>query len=154
MIKWTTSLFACLLLMSCASSNSFQKFYNDEKDNASIALAFPKYMAMIAVPQEEKKEIKPFVKGMKKVRVLYDERDGDQLINSFINFANDKNYSPYLIVKDSGNDINLFAKQEGDFIREIVLDLKTEDERVIVALMGKMDMKTFQSALAEAKRKK
>lgn len=142
--------FIAILFCSCASSDSFQHFYNQEKNDADIAVAFPKYMAMVAIPKEDKKEFKHFLKGMKKVRLLYDHEQSGRLLDSFKDFAKDKDYTPYFVVKKDGNKIDLFAKEEDNAIREIVLDIKSDEESIVVALMGKMDMSTFKNALKEA----
>ena len=150
MLRSSTFLIIAFLLSSCASSDSFQHFYNQEKTDADIAVAFPKYMAMVAIPKEDKKEIKPFLKGMKKIRLLYDHEQSGRLLNSFKDFAKDKNYTPYFVVKQDGNKIDLFAKEKDNLIREIVLDIQSEEESIVVALMGKMDMSTFKKALKQA----
>jgi len=135
--------------MSCAGPHSFQKFYNDEKRDADIAISVPKYMAMIAIPRREKNEIKPFLKGMKKVRFLYHGDENNSLIESFGSFVSNKNYTPYFYMKDDGNKVNLFAKEEDGYIKEIVIDVNSDDETVILALMGKMKKETFEMAISE-----
>ncbi len=104
---------------------------------------------MIAIPNEDKQEIKPFLKGIKKVRFLYNEADQSTAISSFEVFSKDKNYTPYMYVKEDGNQVNVFAKEKENHIREIVLDFKSEDDVVTLALIGKMKMETFQKALSE-----
>lgn len=152
--SWAT----CFLLIgiflsvsSCASKNSFQSFYNQNKSEADWALAFPKYVAMIAIPKDSKEEIKRFSQGMRKIRVLLNENkevdDDDRLLKSFSSFAEGRNYTSYLAFKKDGSEINLFAREEENFIREIVLDLQDEEGSAIICLIGKMEKKNFQKAL-------
>lgn len=137
------------LLSSCARP-TFQSFYKTEKDNARLALAFPKYFAMIAMPDDVKEDVKYFTNGMKKVRLLYFE-DDFRTKPDFTKYANQNQYAPYLVVKEDGSKINIFADHDGDVIREIVLDVQSQDEGFIMALIGKMEIERFQEALEEAR---
>ena len=139
-----------ILLSSCASEKSFQHFYNKEKDKADFAMAFPKYMAMIAIPKDSKDDVRYFTKGMKRIRVLYNKQEDDDLISSFVDFAKQRSFSPYIVAQKDGSKINLYAREDGDHIREIVLDIEADDETIIVALMGKMSKKTFANAMQSA----
>ena len=144
-------LFIVCVLTSCAAPNSFQKFYNQEKKEADLALAFPKYMAMIAIPKKERSNIKYFSKGMKRIRFLYDKRVDKRLLGSFEEFAGQQGYKPYVVIKKDGTRINLFTREDEEHIREIILDVRSDEETVIVALLGKMERKRFQEALNEAR---
>jgi len=107
---------------------------------------------MLAIPEDSKDDVRHFTEGMKKIRVLLDEDGHGDIFTSFQSFAEAYDYTPYLVVKEDGNEINLFAKEEDDYIREVVIDVDSDDGAVIVALMGKMKRKTFQRALREAAR--
>ena len=149
-MKWHLSLSILIFFgISCAPS-TFQSFYNQEKDDARIAMAFPKYFAMIAIPDDAKEEVKYFTKGMKRVRLLYFEEDS-KAKPDFSSFATSESYVPYLIVKQDGSKINVFTREDQEFIREIVLDVQSDEEGFIVALLGKMDKSTFAEALERAK---
>lgn len=137
-------------LCSCASNNSFQKFYNKEKSEADFALAFPKYMAMVAIPKDSKEDVKHFTQGMKRIRVLYNKREDQSLFSSFVDFAENHSFLPYIVVKNDGSKMNLFTREDNAFIREIVIEIESEDEIIIVALLGKMSKHTFNEALKEA----
>ncbi len=150
MSKTMSLLILLIFSSSCARHDSFQRFYNQEKKEADIAVAMPKYMAMVAIPKETKEDIKFFLKGMKKIRLLYDHEHEGRLLSSFHNFAKGKTYTPYLVIKEDGNKINLLTKEDGNNVKEIILDIQSEDETIIVALMGNMDMDIFTKAMAKA----
>ena len=139
----------CLFLTSC-SKFTFQSFYNQEKKDARLAMAFPKFFAMIAIPDDAKEEVKYFTKGMKRVRLLYFEEDRSPKPD-FTSFAEQGTYIPYIVAKQDGSKINVYSKEDEKHIREIVLDVQSEDEGFIIALLGKMDKKTFAAALERAK---
>ena len=109
-------------------------------------------MAMIAVPGDSKEEVKYFTKGMKKIRVLFSERPGKMNPNRLKEFLDEHHYEPYIVVKDDGTKFNLYTQEDDQYIREIVMDMQSKDEAVVVALLGKIDKSTFKSALAEAQK--
>ena len=114
-------------------------------------MAFPKYFAMFAIPDEAKEEVRYFTKGMKKVRLLYFNKVRLASKPSFTDFADVQNYIPYLIVKEDGAKINVYTKENKTHIKEIVLDISSDNEAFIVALIGKMDKQTFGETLNKAK---
>ena len=105
---------------------------------------------MVAIPQEEKEEIKYFTNGMRRVRVLYDGEKNGVLMSSFDSYAKGENYDTYLIAKTDGNNIGVLAKEDDGYIKEIILDINTEDEAIIVGILGKMPKETFFGALKKA----
>ena len=139
-----------LLMISCSSS-TFQSFYNTEKEDARIAMAFPKYFAMVAIPDDAKDEIKYFTKGMKKVRLLFFDEKRMKHKPFFSEFADRLGYTPYIIAKDNGAQIFVYALEDQTIIKEIVLDINSNKEGFVVALIGKMDKQTFAQALDRAK---
>ncbi len=150
MIRLIFMLTALLQISSCASKYTFQSFYNEEKKDADFALAFPKYMAMIAIPKESKEEVRFFTEGMKRIRVLYNEHEDHKLLSSFQEFAREKEYVPYIVIKQDGSKINLFTREDDHHIKEIIIDVTSSEETVIVALMGKMKKSAFQQAMQKA----
>jgi len=145
------SLVGILSLSSCASNQSFNQYYKQNKKHSDIAFSFPKWAAMVAIPAEEKEEVRYFTEGMNRVRVLVDGEDDGVHMESFVSYADEDEYSTYLVARKDGNDIGVMAKEDGDYIREIVLSLNTDDAAMVVGILGKMHKKTFFGALDKAK---
>ncbi len=145
------SALVLISLASCAGNNSFNKYYKQNKKHSDLAFSFPKWAAMIAIPADSKKEVQYFTAGMKRVRVLIEGENGGVEMTSFLDYANDEKYSTYMVARQDGNDIAILAKEEGEFIREIILDINTEDAAVVVGILGKMPMETFFGALEKAR---
>ena len=141
-----------VLFSSCAKKGSFQHFYNEHKRSSDIALAFPKYMAMIAVPGDAKEEVKYFTKGMKKIRVLVNDEQDVAMGQKFNNFIKSDVYDPYVLVKKDGTQFSIYAREKDDMIREIILNISAEEGDVVVGILGKMDKATFREAMQEAQK--
>lgn len=141
-MKGSQWLLVLLLFCSCASKNSFQSFYKTHKNDAGLALAVPAYLAKVAIPKENRKEILPLLSGVKKIRFLLSASDGVELASDFDQFSKSINLTPYFLTKSDGNKIEVFAQKQDDrYIREFVLRISTtEGETVLVGLIGKVDL--------------
>jgi len=149
--KLLLSALIIVTLASCASNPSFNQYYKQNKKHSDIAFSFPKWAAMVAIPAEEKEEVRYFTEGMNRVRVLIDSEENGVNMDSFVTYADDDSYSTYLVARKDGNDIGVMAKEDGDYIKEIVLALNTDDTAMVVGILGKMHKKTFFGALEKAK---
>lgn len=86
---------------------------------------------------------------MRTLTFLYNKTAQSNLSSSFENFTEDHNYTPYIYIKQDGNQVNLFAKEEEGNVREIILDFNADDSNVILGLMGKMKKEIFQKVISE-----
>lgn len=145
-------LFIIVFFSSCAKKGTFQHFYNEHKRESDIAFAFPKYMAMLAVPGEAKEQVKYFSKGMKKVRVLVNDEDNNTINQNFKDYISSPFYEPYVVVKKDGSNFSIYAREENDIIKEIVFNVLAEEGFVVVGILGKMDKATFREAMKEAQK--
>lgn len=111
-------------------------------------------MAMIAVPGDAKEEVKYFTKGMKKIRVLVNDEQDVAMGQKFKNFIKSDAYEPYVLVKKDGSQFSLYAREENEMIREIILNVSAEEGDVVVGILGKMDKATFREAMQEAQKER
>ena len=146
MLRSIAILISAVLFISCSKNSiGFKQFYNDHKNESKLALSIPKWATMPFINKEDRKIIKELSKGMKSVRVLIDE---DTELNSrFVDYTELHNYTQYLYVKDSGDEIQMFTRSEDEDLREIVLSIGTESGDAIVAILGKANFDTFMTKI-------
>lgn len=143
-LYWTLLTIVLIMMCSCSSSHqNYQKFYNQHVEDANIAVSLPKWAVMPFIKSEDKEVVKSLSKGMKKIRFLYDEED-NHIYTDFKNFARKQNYQNHIYLKDDGDEITLYTREDGEHIREIILSIGMEDESVIVAIIGKMPKSQFE----------
>jgi hypothetical protein len=111
-----------------------------------MAISLPKWAVMPFIKSEDKEVVKSLSKGMKKIRFLYDEKD-NHIYSEFKAFARTQSYYNHIYIKDDGDEITLFTREDGQDIREIILSVGTEDETVIVAILGKMPISQFENEI-------
>lgn len=154
-MKYTTlSIFLLglsILFSSCSSNHSFSSFFKENKEDIQIHVNAPKWLTMLFVPSDDKAEVKRFSKGIKKVKLMVTENENaENMSKSFDLFTKEHGYTPYMYINDHDEQINLMAKQNGDYITEIVLKYDSSDETVLIGLLGKMHLSTFKDALKKA----
>lgn len=136
-----------VILSSCASNkDGFQQFYNDHKNDSSLALSIPKWATMPFIDKEDRATVKKLSQGMKTIRFIYD--DDGAINNSFNEFITDKNYQNFLYLRDDGNEINLFTHSKEGYIREIVLSVGSNDESAVIAILGKVKETEFKEKIS------
>ncbi len=81
--------------------------------------------------------------GMRRIKVLYNEEQDDQIYQDFRSHAETHGYLSYLYLRDDETNIDLYTREDDDNIHEIVLSLGADQESVIVALIGKMSKERF-----------
>jgi len=138
-----------ILIFCCSCSNKgFNKFYKEEVNNADLALTVPKWLIQASIPEDAKKDIKPFVKGMKKLKLLqYGNTNNKQKFDAFIK---DGQYENYLSINDSDFTLGLLTKEDDELIKEIIVEFKNDEDYVLFAILGKMKIEDFQEAIKKA----
>lgn len=140
------------ILLSCAGpKNSFERYYNQEIDNAKVALSFPKWLPMAFIPKQDKKEVKYFTEGMRKFKILVYDQKQTKSIESFSDFAKNKNFEKYFEVKKGKDLVNIYSKENEEEFKEIVLEFRSDEEHVVIGVLGNMNKAKFYEALKKLK---
>lgn len=132
-------------MSSCSSNKGFQNFYNDHKNEANLALSFPKWIAIPFINEEEREVVKSLSKGMKRIRFIYNEEEN--ISDQFSVYSTAYGYDKFFYTKSGEEAIELYALQDNDSIKEIVLSLGSEEEAVIIAILGKMSKDKFNKEI-------
>lgn len=143
-----------LLLITTACStpkDSFRSYYNTQIDEASYAIALPKWIPMLFLDREEKKEVNYFTDGMRRFKVLLYDGVNKRPTESFSSFADRHNFQKYLDIKKGDELISVHSKETEDTFKEIILEFQSDEECVIVGLLGSMDKAKFFEALKRLK---
>ena len=131
---------------SCArKSSGFKQFYYGNKKDADFALGVPKWIAMPFVAQEDKKEIKKLLQGMKKAKLMV--KEDNSLIKKFDVHAQNNEYESFFYTKDDGDTIEIFLRKDGEDLREIVLAINSDSDAVVIAALGKVNYQRFMSRI-------
>jgi|GEM_PF-3554495 len=148
-------IFILLIIgIACSPKTGFNAYFENEVMLADQAIDLPKWLPMLAIPQEAKEEIKLFTKGMKRVKLLRYERRITEGKERFSQFKKRMGMEDFLSYSEKGLKMNVVSKEEEGAYNEILITCDTDNEYYILALTGKMKIRDFQSAVAEVNKKR
>ena len=128
------ALFALVLLSSCATNTSFNSFYQEHQDDSDFSFGLSSSLIASFLPDEDMEDIKPLLKKAKHVRILVFSEDSANKTKQFDKFINRSKFDKVVKVKDDGDKIAFFTLENKNRIKEVVLEISSEDDLVLLGL--------------------
>ena len=128
------ALFAIVLLSSCATNTSFNSFYQEHQDDSDFSFGLSSSLIASFLPDEDIEDIKPLLKKAKHVRILVFSEDSANKTKQFDKFINRSKFDKVVKVKDDGDKIAFFTLENKNRIKEVVLEISSEDDLVLLGL--------------------
>ncbi len=94
--------------------------------NSSIVRTF--------LDDDDYEEVKPLLKKAKHVKILVFTENTQEMTTKFKKFINKSDFDNLITIKDDGDKVKIYALEQKNKIKEIVLDVKTDDELVLIGL--------------------
>lgn len=139
-----------------AQNDAIDKYFDKYLDDENFTSVFisPKMFSLIskldldAVESEpEAKLVMDVVKDLKGLRVLSTEVNAQSLFKEFMGLIDENEYEMLMTVRDGGENIRFWVKDNGNIINELVLIAGAEKEVTILSFTGNIDLAKI-SALA------
>ena len=134
MKKIFLALFAIVLLSSCATNTSFNSFYQEHQGDSDFSMGLSSSLVASFLPDEDIEDIKPLLKKAKHVRILVFSEDAADKTEQFDKFINRSKFDKLVKVKDDGDNIAFFTLEDKKKIKEVVLEISSEDDLVLLGL--------------------
>ena len=134
MKKILIALFAIVLLSSCATNTSFNSFYQEHQGDSDFSLGLSSSLVASFLPDEDLEDIKPLLKKAKHVRILVFSKDAADKTEKFDKFINRSKFDKVVKVKDDGDNIAFFTLEDRNKIKEVVLEIASDDDLVLLGL--------------------
>lgn len=128
------ALIALTLLNSCATNTSFNSFYQEHQDDSDFSFGLSSSLIASFLPDEDMEDIKPLLKKAKHVRILVFSEDSANKTKQFDKFINRSKFDKVVKVKDDGDKIAFFTLENKNKIKEVVLEISSEDDLVLLGL--------------------
>ena len=125
---------AVLLFSSCATNTSFNSFYQDHQKDSDFSLGLNSSLIASFLPDEDMEDIKPLLKKAKHVRILVFSEEASDKSRQFDKFINRSKFDKVIKVKDDGDNIAFFTLEDKKKIKEVVLEISSEDDLVLLGL--------------------
>ncbi len=134
MKKILFALVAVALLSSCATNTSFNSFYQEHQEDSDFSLGLSSSLVASFLPDEDVEDIKPLLKKAKHVRILVFSEDAADKTDQFNRFINRSKFDKVVKVKDDGDNIAFFTLEDKKKIKEVVLEISSDDDLVLLGL--------------------
>lgn len=135
-----------LLLASCGTGNNVVKrFYAQNKHKEGVQnFSVPGWLiwlgsgiAISAVDDEDAKPALRLAKKVKRLRIMVAENSdpvSQSEINQFVKDMRLSEYSDLIQIRDEKTNVNIFAKEKEDVLKELVILVKDEKEFVFLGM--------------------
>ena len=134
MMKNIILLLLFVILSSCATHTSFHDFYEANQKESNFSLGLNASIVRTFLDDDDYEEIKPLLKKAKHVRILVFTENTDEMAGKFNRFIKRSSFDNLISVKDKDDKIKIYTLEQKDVIKEIVLDISTGDELVLLGL--------------------
>ena len=130
-----TFLFAIglAILSSCSAQTTFKTFYTENNQQADFTMGFSTSLIGSFLADDDE-EIKELMKKAKHTRIMVFSENWEKTNSSFNKFIKRSGYDKLVKIKDDNDKISLYALEEKGVIKEIVVQISTGDELVLVGL--------------------
>jgi hypothetical protein len=125
---------AVILATSCATNTSFNTFYQDNQKDSEFSFGISSSLIAGFLSDDDFEDVKPLLKKAKHVRILVFSEDAENKTRKFEKFINKSRFEKIIKVKDDDDNVAFFTLESKDRIKEIVLEVSSGSELVLIGL--------------------
>ncbi|MEM9823903.1 MAG: DUF4252 domain-containing protein [Bacteroidota bacterium] len=141
-------LLSCFGLTLMAQNDAINKYFERYIENEDFSMVYisPKMFNLIAkldiddLADRDASAVVDVLKELKGLRVLSTEEEPYQHYKDALSIIPASEYELLLTVRDEGENVRFWMKEEGDIIKELLLLVGGEDEFVLVSFVGNIDL--------------
>jgi len=136
-----------LLLNSCATHTSFNSFYKKTHSESDFSLGLRTSLIRGFLPDEDLQEIKPLLKKAKHVRILVFSKNAEEMNAKFDKFIKKSKFESLIKLKEDNSKIDFYLLENKDKIKEIVLEISSDGNLVLLGLKTNIKQEDLDSLL-------
>ncbi len=127
-------LLIIIAFSSCATNTSFNTFYQNHQDDSEFSFGLSSSLIASFLPDDDIEDIKPLLKKAKHIRILVFSEHAEDKTEKFDKFINRSKFEKMVKVKSDNDKIVFFTLEKNEKIKEIVLEIASGDELVLIGL--------------------
>ena len=131
-------------VMSFAQDDAISKYFQQYMDDEDFSVVYisGKMFGMFADVDDDNTAAKEAMKGIKGLRILSTEKNGEALYKEAIKKFNVSEYEELMKIRDGKENVNFYIKEEGDVVKELLLLVGGEsDDFVMLSFVGNINLK-------------
>ncbi len=138
-------LLAIVLFSSCATNTSFNTFYQKNQKQSDFSLGLNTALIRSFLPDEDFEDVKPLLKKAKHVRILVFSDNAEEMNLKFGKFIKKSKFEKVIKVKDDGGKLAFYTLDKKDKIKEIVLEISSDDDLILLGLKTNLSQKDIDN---------
>lgn len=142
-------LFAIVLLSSCATHTSFNDFYQSNQKESEFSFGMNASFITSFLSDDDYEDIKPLLKKAKHVRILVFSENSEQMNMKFDRFIKRSQFEDVIKIKDDGDKIKIFVLEKEDRIKEIVVEVSSDGDLVLLGLKTNLTQKDIDKLMSQ-----
>jgi len=142
-------LLAIVALSSCATQTSFNDFYQDNQKDSEFSLGLNSSLISSFLSDEDYADVKPLLKKAKHVRILVFSEESDQVKQKFNKFIKKSDFEDIIKISDDNDNIKIFALEDKERVKEVVLEIASDDELVLLGLKTNLSQQDIDNLLSD-----
>lgn len=142
-------LFAIVLLSSCATHTSFNDFYQSNQKESEFSFGMNASFITSFLSDDDYEDIKPLLKKAKHVRILVFSENSEQMNMKFDRFIKRSKFEDVIKIKDDGDKIKIFVLEKEDRIKEIVVEVASDGDLILLGLKTNLTQKDIDRLLSD-----
>lgn len=146
MKKILVLLVSVVVLSSCATHSNFHTFYKNNKQNADFSINTSGFVGNAFIPKEDLGEYKKLLRKVRNYKVMVSDSDKN-LATNFDRFIRNSDFSTLVKAKDNGDEVRLYFLKENNFINELIIKVKSDDDVVLVGVKTKITEEEFENII-------
>ena len=119
---------------SCAINTSFNSFYQEHEEDSEFSFGLSSSLIASFLPEEDLQDIKPLLKKAKHIRILVFSEHAEDKTEKFDKFISRSKFEKMIKLKSENDKIAFFTLQRNKKVKEIVLEIATGDDLVLIGL--------------------
>ena len=140
-------LLIIVLASSCAAHTSFNSFYKNNQEDSDFSFGLSSSLIASFLPDEDMEEIKPLLKKAKHVRILVFSENAEEKTEKFQKFISRSKFEKVVKIKDDNDQLAFFTLEKKAQIKEIVLEISSGDELVLLGLKTNLSQEDLEKIL-------
>jgi len=133
MMKNLFFIIAIAALTSCSAQTSFKTFYTENSQDADFSLGLNTSM-IASFLSDDDEDVKELVKKSKHTRIMVFSDDWENTNSKFNKFIKHSKFDKLMKIRDDDDNVSIYILEEKELIKEIVVQISTGDELVLVGL--------------------
>ena len=148
---------ACFALtLSLSAQDGIVRYFEKYMDSEDFTVVYfsPKMFSMVgklAAEDEDIEEVKEVIRDLKGLRILTTENNAAKYYDEATRAFDKSDYEVLMTVRSEEDNVNFYVKDSngGDIVDELLLIVNSDDEFVLLSLVGKIDLNKI-SKLSES----